>query len=158
MRAQHEHIKNITTHPALTGQGGYFLGNAIRPEHFPHFDKPQQITLSSAGKSYSVAFPHTAITKHLLELSKRSEYKDINTLRNTLAHRISGRRSIQFLGATHPDGTDRETRKEYLHVPGLGKPVNLSDALLQQHLDHIRNLLTTLASASRQFAESRGAA
>jgi hypothetical protein len=25
IRAQHEHIKNITTHPALTGEGGKFL-------------------------------------------------------------------------------------------------------------------------------------
>jgi hypothetical protein len=24
IRAQHEHIKNITTHPALTGEGGNF--------------------------------------------------------------------------------------------------------------------------------------
>jgi hypothetical protein len=25
IRAQHEHIKNITTHPALTGEGGIVL-------------------------------------------------------------------------------------------------------------------------------------
>jgi hypothetical protein len=25
IRAQHEHIKNVTTHPALTGEGGNFL-------------------------------------------------------------------------------------------------------------------------------------
>jgi len=137
----------------------YFLGNALRPKHFPHFDTPKRITLSVTGKSFAAAFPHAAITKHLLELPKKAEYKDIDVLRNIiLAHRLSGWRSTRFLGTTHLGGTYTQTREELWHVPGLGKSLNSSNALLQQHLDNITNLLTILVSASRQFAESEVAA
>jgi hypothetical protein len=30
IRAQHEHIKNITTHPALTGEGGDLFAKQIK--------------------------------------------------------------------------------------------------------------------------------
>jgi Protein of unknown function (DUF2934) len=136
----------------------YFLGNTLRPKHFPHFDTPKRITLSTTGKSFAAAFPHATITKHLLELPKKAEYKDIGVLRNILAHRLSGRRSTQFLRTTHPDSTYTQTREKFWLVPGLGKSLNLSNALLQQHLDNVTNLLTTLISASRQFAESEVAA
>ena len=53
----------------------YFLGNSLRPKHFPHFDTPKRITLSTTGKSFVAAFPHAAITKHLLELPKRLNTK-----------------------------------------------------------------------------------
>jgi hypothetical protein len=30
IRAQHEHIKNVTTHPALTGEGGFVVRREVQ--------------------------------------------------------------------------------------------------------------------------------
>jgi hypothetical protein len=136
----------------------YFIGNAICPNDFLNFDKPRQINLVTTRKAFAVAFPHAAITQKLLELSKTPEYREIEALRNILAHRISGRRNVQFLSAMHSNDTYTQIREEFWHIPGLRKSLSLDDSLLQRHLANIGRLLTAFASASRQFAESKGAA
>ena len=141
--------------------GLYFLGNALRPSDFPHFAQPRRIRIDGrdgTSNAFAAAFPHTAITQQLLQLPTKTEYLDIDALRNILVHRTSGRRNVQVIGVTDPDGTRTETREEFWYVPGGGRPLILSDALLQKHLENITKLLTTLASASRLFAESGGVA
>jgi hypothetical protein len=132
----------------------YFLGNAIRARDFPHFDKPKKITLTATSKAFTAAFPNAAITRHLVEMPRKPEYTIIDTLRNILAHRLSGRRSVQTCGTTHPDGTYTYTREETWHVPGWGEELKFDEGLLQRHLDNVTCLLTTLASAAREFVEN----
>jgi Protein of unknown function (DUF2934) len=134
--------------------GLYFLGNAIHPKNFPYFNAPKKLNLAATGKSFTVAFPQAAITRQLVELPKKPEYTIIDTRRNILAHRISGRRSVQTCGTTHADGTYTQTRKETWHVPGFDQEMPFGEGLLQRHLDDITGLLSTLASASREFAEN----
>jgi hypothetical protein len=83
----------------------YFLGHAINPKDFLHFDKPKKISLTATSKAFRIAFPQAAITQHLVEIPKKPEYTIIDALRNILAHRVSGRRSVQTCGTTHADGT-----------------------------------------------------
>jgi hypothetical protein len=49
----------------------------------------------------------------------------------------------------------RNTREETWHVPGSGEELKFDQGLLQHHLDDITSLLTTLASAAREFAENQ---
>jgi len=133
----------------------YFLGNAICPKNFPHFDTPKKINLAVTGKAFTAAFPQVAITRQLVELPKKPEYMTLDTRRNILAHRISGRRSVQTCGTTHADGTYTQTWEETWHVPGFDQEMPFGEGLLRHHLDDIMGLLTALASASREFAESK---
>jgi hypothetical protein len=93
----------------------------------------------------------------LSELTQKPEYKDIDRLRNILAHRLAGRRSVQHVGRTHTDGTYTYTHEVFWHVPDLVKSWSLTEGLLQHHLNSLTALVSVLASAARQFAETKGA-
>jgi hypothetical protein len=129
----------------------YFVGNALRPADFPHVGKPKSITLAATAKAFTTAFPHAEITRCLANLLRKPEFTSIDAIRNILAHRLSGRRSIQSLGTTHPDGTYTHTREETWYLPGSNEKLIFDEDLIQRHLDEIARLLAMLALAARQF-------
>jgi hypothetical protein len=129
----------------------YFLGNALCPEIFPHVRTPKKITLVATAKAFTAAFPQARITRRLADLLRKREFTSIGEIRNILAHRLSGRRSIQAWGTTHPDGTYTHTREETLYLPGVDEKLIFDEDLIQRHLNEIARLLTALASAARQF-------
>jgi hypothetical protein len=131
----------------------YFYGNAIHPDLFAYFNEPRKINIATTSEAFAATFPAATITQQLVRLRKEPAYIDLDTLRNILAHRLAGRRSVKILGTTHADGSRTELREENWHVPGLGRSLSFDDDLLQRHLVDIRALLTTLISVSRQFAE-----
>jgi hypothetical protein len=126
----------------------YFVGNALRPADFPHVGKPKSITLAATAKAFAAAFPQAKITGLLAGLQGDAGFTTIDDIRNILAHRLSGRRSIQY-----PDGMYTHTREETWYLPGAAGKLMFGEEFLQRHLDDIIRLLTALASAAREFVK-----
>ncbi|MFI5092975.1 MAG: hypothetical protein ACHQIK_06000 [Candidatus Acidiferrales bacterium] len=133
----------------------YFLGNAIQPTAFPDVANPRKITRAATHKALRAAFPQDTITGHLGSLQQDARFASIDAVRNLLAHRISGRRSVRSSSTRHEDGRiTRDFHEETWHIPGaLGKLV-FDKELLQRHLADITDLLSSLAAAARAFAEA----
>lgn len=135
--------------------GLYFLGNAIQPAGFPDVANPRKITRSSTLKAMSVAFPQDAITGVLVNLRQDARFASIDAVRNLLAHRISGRRSVRSATTRHEDGTfTTDFHEETWHIPSAPGKLVFDKDLLQRHLDDITDLLSSLATAARVFAET----
>lgn len=130
--------------------GLYFLGHAMQPGDFPEVATPRNITRKATAKAFTAAFPHAAITGLLTGLPQDAAFSTIDEVRNLLAHRISGRRSIRSSG----DGKQTTWREETWHIPGGATKLMFDEELLQRHLDNLTGLLTSLASAARAFAEA----
>jgi hypothetical protein len=131
----------------------YFLGHAMQPGTFPDVANPRIITRRATAKAYSAAFPHAKLTALLAALPGDADFSIIDTVRNLVGHRISGRRSIAALGTTDADGTRTEWREETWALPGAAGTLTFGPEMLRRHLDDITRLLTALASAAREFAE-----
>jgi len=133
----------------------YFLGNAIQPAAFPDVASPRKITRTTTHKAMSAAFPHDAITGLIGGLPQDARFANIDTIRNLLAHRISGRRSVRCSGTLQKDGSyTTDFHKETWHIPGATGKLVFDREMLQRHLDDITALLSSLAGAARTFAES----
>lgn len=131
----------------------YFLGHAIQPGTFPDVANPRNITRKATSKGFNAAFPRAAITGLLAGLSQDAGFSIIDEVRNLLGHRLSGRRSVRGKITIKPDGTHTQTHEETWHIPGLSQKLEFDEDMLQRLLDEITRLLTTLASAAREFAE-----
>jgi len=135
----------------------YFYGNALEPGVFPQVGNPRAITRNSTAKAFTAAFPKARITGLLAGLSKDTRFGTIDTVRNLVGHRISGRRSVRASSTMHPDGTHTHWREETWHLPGAAGTLAFDDEMLQRHLDDVTALLASLASAAREFAEAERA-
>jgi hypothetical protein len=135
------------------GYAVYFLGHCLRPDRFPHVNKPRRISLAVTSRAFTAAFPAAAITRRLAALPPDPGFTTIDGIRNILAHRLSGRRNIRSGGMTHPDGTHTRRREEAWHLPGLDGELVFDDDMLRRHLDEIARLLTALVSAALEFVE-----
>jgi len=132
----------------------YFVGGAIRPGDFPYMGKPKQITLKATSGAFTAAFPQTSITRGLVELPQKAEFNRIEEIRNILAHRLIGRRSVRSYGILNSDGTSTHTREDVLNLLGSDAEPSFDEELIQRHLDAITSLLTSLVEASLEFAKS----
>jgi hypothetical protein len=133
----------------------YFLGNAIQPKAFPDVANPRKITRSATQKAMSNAFPHDAITGLLSGLSHDARFSAIDALRNLLAHRLSGRRSVRSSGTLNKDGSyTTNFHEETWHIPGATGKLVFDRDMLQRHLTNTTDMLGPLATAARTFAES----
>jgi hypothetical protein len=133
----------------------YFLGNTIQPTAFPDVINPRNITRSSTHKAMSAAFPQDAVTRLLGNLRQDAGLANIEAVRNLLAHRISGRRSVRSASTRHEDGNiTRDFHEETWHIPGAPEKLILDKEMLQRLLADITDLLSSLSSAARTFAES----
>jgi hypothetical protein len=135
----------------------------LQPKFFPHIAKPKKITLPATTQTFATAFPQATITQRLAELPQKPEFITLDEVRNLLAHRTSGRRRVVSSGILHRDSTGRPsaqrlTREETWALPGLSRKLSFDEEMLQRHLYAITGLLTTLASASREFAEGNQSA
>jgi hypothetical protein len=131
----------------------YFLGHAIQPGTFPEVANPRNITRKTTSRAFNSAFPQAAIAGLLAGLPKG--LSTIYEVRNLLAHRISGRLSIRSASTRHADGTSTtDWHEETWDIPGASERLTFNEELLQRHLDNITRLLTTLATAGREFAEN----
>jgi hypothetical protein len=133
----------------------YFLGNAIEPAAFPDVQNPRKITRPSTQKAMSAAFPNDAITGLLASLGQDARFTTLETIRNLLAHRLSGRRTTRSSGTLHEDGTyTTDLHEETWHIPGVPGRLNFDRELLARHLADITDLLSLLTVAAKTFAES----
>ena len=133
----------------------YFLGNAIQPAAFPDVANPRKITRATTHKAMSATFPRDAITGLIGGLPQDARFATIDAIRNLLAHRISGRRSVCSSSTLHEDGTcTTDFQEETWHIPGATGKLVFDRELLQRHLDDTTALLSSLAGAARTFAES----
>jgi len=134
----------------------YFLGNAIQPGAFPEVANPRKITRTSTHKAMSAAFPEAVITGLLGILPQDARFANIDAIRNLLAHRISGRRSVRSSNTRHENGTfTTDFHEETWHIPGAMGKLSFDTDLLQRQLDDITALLSSLTIAARAFAEAQ---
>jgi hypothetical protein len=131
----------------------YYLGHAIQPRAFPDVANPRKISRAATARAYGAAFPHAQITGLLSALQSDAGFDTIDTVRNLLGHRTSGRRSIAASLAPHLDGTRTEWREAW-HLPGAAGKLVFDEELLQRHLEDITRLLTALASAANEFVQN----
>lgn len=130
----------------------YFYGNALEPGAFPEVGNPRVITRQATAKAFKAAFPQAAITALLAGLSKDSRFSTIDTVRNLVGHRISGRRSVRASSTMQPDGTHTHWREETWHLPGAAGKLMFDEELLRHHLDDVTALLMSLSAVAREFA------
>lgn len=143
----------------------YFYGNALQPDGFPLISTPKKIDRKRTGMAFQATFPSAALTGLVFSLqsdpmltTNDARFVAIDTVRNLVGHRISGRRSVLFSSGAAADGSYRPGRKESWHLPGAAGPMIFDEEMLQRHLDDIRSLLASLSSAAREFAVERKAA
>lgn len=134
----------------------YFLGNAIRASAFPGVGNPRKITRFSTQKAMSSAFPNEAITGLFSGLPQDARFATLEAIRNLLAHRLSGRRSVRSSGTLQEDGSyTTDFHEETWHIPGVPGRLNFDGELLDRHLADITSLITPLVAAARAFAETQ---
>jgi hypothetical protein len=136
----------------------YFYGNALEPGTFPEVANPRAITRNTTAKAFTAAFPKAPITALLAGLSKDSRFSTIDTVRNLVGHRISGRRSVRASSTLETDGTQTHWREETWHLPGAAGTLMFDEELLRRHLDDVTALLASLSAAAREFAVAEKAA
>ncbi len=129
----------------------YFLGGVRQPADFPHISNPKKITVEETAKAFAIAFPHASLTAHLAALLQDADYKQIGVLRNILAHRLTGRRSITVDGVIRSDGSSAYIREDKWYVLGTQDQLTFDDNLIQRQLDGITKLLETLLDAAIDF-------
>jgi hypothetical protein len=132
----------------------YFVAGMIDSKHFHFLSDPRKIKLKTTISAFEIAFPDATITRKLRELFSDPVFKEIDEIRNILAHRLTGRRHIRNYGSTDPGGVHTQTREEFWHIPGSGKELVFDEGLIQRYFDEITRLLTTLISASLEFAKA----
>ncbi len=105
--------------------GLYFYGNALQSGGFPLICTPRKIDRKKTGAAFQASFPSATITGLILSLqsdptlsTNDARFVAIDTVRNLVGHRISGRRSVRAWGTTHEDGTHTSTREDRWHLPG----------------------------------------
>jgi hypothetical protein len=135
----------------------YFLGNAVRPTLFPAVANPHMITRRITSEALSAAFPDAQVTKLLAGLPQDPAFNKISEIRNLLAHRISGRRSIRESSSIHHGELLTELREDTWHHPGSKGELIFDGGMLQHHLDHISRLLSALAAEALEFADGHNA-
>lgn len=110
-----------------------------------------------ANRPRTLSPPHfqsASITGLLIALSNDTRFTTIDTVRNLVGHRISGRRSVRASSTMQKDGTYTHWREETWHLPGAAGTLAFDEEMLQRHLDDVTALLASLASAAREFAEA----
>lgn len=133
----------------------YFVGAAIDWQNFQKINAPKGITLMTTSAAFKAAFPNSFITANLTAMASDAAFTRIDTIRNLLAHRLTGRRNIHTFGETDTGGTRTERREEYWYIPGLNDEVRFDKQLVQRHFDDLTRLLTELTSASLEFVKSQ---
>ncbi|MGD0662100.1 MAG: hypothetical protein ABSD38_28925 [Syntrophorhabdales bacterium] len=131
----------------------YFLAHVIQPEQFPLVKNPKDIRWRTTRATFKAAFPDIPITKLLSELSQDAGFIEIGKIRNILAHRVAGRRSIRSWSSRRPDGTYSDVREEKWYLPGSDEQT-FDKELIQRHLNKVTELLTKLLSASIELAQA----
>jgi hypothetical protein len=134
----------------------YFYGNALQPGAFPDVANPRGITRNATAKAFKAAFPQAAITGLLAGLSKDVRFSTIDTVRNVVGHRVSGRRSVRSSSTLQAGGTyTTDWHEETWHHPGAAVRLEFDEGLLQRHLDDVTGLLAALSSAAHEFAAAQ---
>jgi hypothetical protein len=134
----------------------YFLGGALRARDFPNVGTPRNITLAETRDSFAKVFPSEGISGTLRALLENPGFAAIKETRNVLAHRLSGRRSVRSSSTRNEDGIlTTNSHKETFHIPGLPEKLEFDKDMLQRQMREITDMLSTLAAAAREFAESQ---
>lgn len=131
----------------------YFYGHALQPSAFPHVANSRKITRSVTAQAYVIAFPGAQLSSLLMKLSNEPEFRTIETVRNLVSHRLSGRRSVRFPSLLNQDDSYTHSRNETWHIPGLSQPLAFDKGMLDRQLDDMTALRQALFVAAREFAE-----
>lgn len=132
----------------------YFLGAGLQPVAFPLIKNPKSITLKRTADAYKSAFPHATISKRMSELLTSREFCRIDLIRNLLAHRLSGRKSVRGWTRVEKD-TIVESRSEITwHIPGSTENLEFNQEMLQVEFRRLTRKLRPLLASAKSFAAS----
>jgi hypothetical protein len=135
----------------------YLLGHALQPSAFPEVGNPRNINRKATGKAFNSAFAEVEITKLITTLPDDTRFSRIADVRSLVgtgsaaggasADRV---RRLRTLPVVH-------WCEETWYLPGTPAKLMFHPGLLQRHLEDITGLITSLASAAREFAEDQQA-
>lgn len=131
----------------------YFLGHSLQPAAFPCAATPRKITQWRTAQAFKAAFPEAAITSALAGLATEERFRQLDELRNILAHRLSGRRSIRASSTLELDGVHTNWYEEKWHIPGASESPIFDQEMLQRYLDYVADMLRPVIASAREFAE-----
>jgi hypothetical protein len=78
----------------------------------------------------------------------------MESIRNILAHRLTGRRNVRGYGIVTSDRSAIHMKEEVWNVPGSDAELIFDDQLIETHLEGIASLLTSLTDASVEFVKA----
>lgn len=120
----------------------YFIAGMMKPKEFIDVREPKKITLNKTTRLFNRYYSDEIITIKFHELLEDDTFREIEKIRNILAHRIISRRSIV---------SNHDKINAFLYLPGLDKTLVFNENLIQPYFDKITYLLTELISASIKF-------
>lgn len=97
------------------------------------------------------------MTLCLAEFLQSAEYRQLDEIRNILAHRIAGLRTAQYTSTVEVKGTARfemQTKEQFWTVLGANKQP-FDQYLLERHLDGMTLKLISLFDSAVAFLVSR---
>ena len=133
----------------------YFYGNALLPGNFPLVGKPKKIITAETAKAFADAFPGESITKDVGALSNDARFRKIDSVRNVVGHRLSGRRGMRFWSTPLGDGSYARRKEQTWNLPGSETRMTLDANMLKGRLDDVTALLSELSKHAREFSEQR---
>lgn len=129
----------------------YFVGSMLDPRAFNKISKPRDITPKSTLAAYRSALPNAPITQCMDAMIKDPAFVRIDTVRNMLAHRLAGKRTVSSVGSTGQDGSYNCKRDERWYIPGLNGEIIFDDQLIERELSELTRLIAALSDASLEF-------
>lgn len=132
----------------------YFLGSEIRPPDFPSVKNPRQITLKATVEKYKHVFPQATISKLMADLLTSREFCRVEVIRNVLAHRLSGRKSVRSWTTVRKDKIVKSRTEITWHIPGSSETLNFSEEMLHIEFRGLTRRLRPLIANARSFAAS----
>ena len=130
----------------------YFVGSGVRPSAFPLVRNPRRITIKLTAEVYEKEFPKAAISDELKQFLSSAEFRRIDVIRNLLAHRVSGRKSVQGWSTVSGQTILEHRREESWHIPGCPEKLQFSGDMLHAELRQLTVKLRSLVTAANQFA------
>lgn len=130
----------------------YFVGNAINANAFD-VKNPKVITLRATSEAFASAFPKAAISERLARLRKDSEFCELDSIRNILAHRISGMRSVRGQSVLELNGTITGSVEDVYHLHGASE-LKYDEQLIERNFNGITAALTAMTTDGLEFVRA----
>lgn len=109
--------------------------------------------MRATSEAFASAFPKTAISDRLARLRKDHEFCELDSVRNILAHRISGMRSVRGRSVIELDGAITRSVEDVYHLHGASE-LEYDEHMIERHLNSITAALTAMTTDALDFVRT----